>query len=602
MNYSPEHHDSASLSKFDYANKKELYNKIKYLMILRVFVITIFMVGALFLFWGEEKSILEEDEMILWIFFGLIIFLYLLTIIYSLFLNKINNLRAFAYFQITGDILFETGLIYISGAIFSPLSFLYILSIITASILLYTYGAYFIASISCIAYGSMAAFSQNNIFPRLDIFFYSNSIFSTGEVLYKLFVNFCAFYLVAYLSNYLIEGLRKAGEELDTRQENISRLQKLNENILRSIESGVMTVDLDGAIVSFNLAAERITGYSEQEVLEKVARDIFPLAVFQDTLTPTNYSERFKRYEHRFINKAGVELFLGFSRSFLFDEHGRNTGYIIIFQDLTEFKKLEDAKKRADKMAILGELAARMAHEIRNPLTSMRGSIEVISKEPSLNSTNRRLMDIVLRESDRLNRLISDFLQYAQPRKLISRRFSISNLIQETIILLKNHPKMSENIQLQVDLSPEDIYISGDMFQIKQVLLNLCLNALDAMPTGGTLALSLQLPIPVKQLEKSDIISHNGVKTYLSLHIQDFGKGILPEYKSQIFTPFFSTKEGGTGLGLAIAYRVIEEHQGFIDYHTEVDAGTTFTVYLPLDTDILPDKVEGKTNEQYISG
>jgi len=573
----PPYTEDQSLSSSSSHSNSKLFDQLRYLMILRVVIITTFMLVALPLL---RKT---ETEHILWFIVGLIVFLYFLTIIYSLLLYKIKNLSAFAYFQITGDIIFETGLIYISGPIYSPLVFLYIISIISAGILLSTYGAYISASLSCISYGILAALSQNNIIPFLNIFGDIETHYSTGDLLYKLFVNFCSFYLVAYLSNHLIKGLRKAGEELDTKQENLLRLEKLNENILRSIDSGLVSVNLSGHIVTFNQAAEKITGYQEHEMIGKEVQRIFPINELMGNNPQGSLAERPVRSERLFTTKFKSDIFLGYSFSNLFDEFGQNTGYILIFQDLTEFKKLEYAKKRAEKMAILGELAARMAHEIRNPLTSMKGSIEIISKEQTLQSSHKKLLDIILRESDRLNRLITNFLQYAHPRKMLTQRFSLSNLVEEVVFLLRNHPKMNDRISIETELPEEEIYVQGDMFQIKQVLLNLCLNSIDAIASEGRLAITLDEMIREDQSHflKSDILKTLDLTKYIALLVKDNGQGIPSEYREHIFTPFFSTKEMGTGLGLAIAYRIIEDHGGFIDYQSDDDIGTTFAVFLP---------------------
>lgn len=589
--------DKKRLVRFKSPEKKRLYEKIKHLMILRVIILTTFLLGALFIIdWRVNRPAM-------WFLIGLVIFLYILTIIYSLLLNNTNKLHAFAYIQIIGDILFETGLIYLSGAVFSPLSFLYFISIITGSILLLQYGAYFVASFSCISYGTMAALYQNKIIPPMGMFIFNQSLFTTSEILYKFFLNFSAFFLIAYLSNYLILGLQRATEELDSKQENLDRLEKLNENILRSIDSGLMTIKLDGKIISFNLAAERITGYSKYDIQDKYAQKIFPIEDFLKIGKEGEKNDQFRRYEKQFITKDNRILFLGFSLSYLFDENGINTGYIIIFQDLTEFKKLEKAKKRSEQMAIMGELAARMAHEIRNPLTSMKGSIEIISKDLDFNSYNKKLMDIVLRESDRLNSLITEFLNYAQPRELINLRFSLTNLIQETIGLLENHPKMRHNIIIKSFYPKNEIYMKGDMFQIKQAILNLSLNGIEAMPEGGTLTFTLSDNIEsgiIKQLISNRNI-HIDNNDFTSLLIQDTGNGILLENQNKIFSPFFSTKENGTGLGLAIVYRIIEAHNGFIDYHTSKNEGTTFSLFLHCDAEPSQPLIKDKKYEQSLN-
>jgi two-component system sensor histidine kinase PilS (NtrC family) len=260
-----------------------------------------------------------------------------------------------------------------------------------------------------------------------------------------------------------------------------------------------------------------------------------------------------------------MHLRLGYSISPLSTEAGVTTGMVITFQDLTQVRSLEETSRRQDRLAAIGRMAASIAHEIRNPLAAMRGSIQMLRSETDSDSSQAELMEIILRESDRLNRIITDFLNYARPRSLTQARVDVGDLLHQTFALMRHSPEISPDQTIVEQLPAEPIFAEADEGQLKQVFWNLARNALQAMPQGGTLQATLE--------KNSD--------SRLRIAFTDSGRGMSPEQVDHLFEPFSSTT-GGTGLGLSIVYQIIRDHGGTINVRSLVGQGTTITVELPM--------------------
>ncbi len=285
----------------------------------------------------------------------------------------------------------------------------------------------------------------------------------------------------------------------------------------------------------------------------------------------------YQRYETQFINPEGKKIYLGFSISPLTGPDGSLIGHTLIFQDITRFKEMEEQMKRLDKMAAINQLAAGMAHEIRNPLTSLSGSIQMLKSELTLQSHQERLMDIILRESERLNALITDFLLFAQPPRTDRTVSNLKSILEETIELLLHSPSYHEGIRIRYPHPLEDIQVLVDPDQMKQVFWNLILNAVQAMGERGELTLVLE--------KGTDGLSYRKPKEWVTISISDSGRGIASHEKEKIFEPFYTTKDRGTGLGLSIVHKIIETHSGVIKVESEVGKGSTFTLLLPAQTE-----------------
>jgi two-component system sensor histidine kinase PilS (NtrC family) len=326
---------------------------------------------------------------------------------------------------------------------------------------------------------------------------------------------------------------------------------------------------LEGRIYTFNKAAEEITGFAVESVRGKDASIFFGEIKdhISDSVRASDAREVNPRFEADCLTPEGVRLRLGFSIAPLFSESGNTTGTVITFQDLTQVRALEETSRRQDRLAAIGRMAASIAHEIRNPLAAMRGSIQMLRSEMDGMSSQTELMEIILRESDRLNRIITDFLNYARPRSITHTRVDVGELLHQTFALLRHSPEILQTQSIEEEIPSAPLIADADASQLKQVFWNLARNALQAMPEGGTLR------------ARVDANSHKRLRIAFS----DTGRGMSPDQVEHLFEPFSSTT-GGTGLGLSIVYQIIRDHGGTINVSSLEGQGTTITIELPLDS------------------
>jgi two-component system sensor histidine kinase PilS (NtrC family) len=560
----------------DHQNASVLIYKIKWLMIFRVLLVTILLGSALIIQLRVTKT---RPLDLLYI---LIIASYVFTAITIHFLPRISHLTLYAYVQIIYDIFLETGIVYVTGGIESVFTFTYIFTIISASILLFRRGAFLAASLSTILYGILIDLQFYRILP---LYGSSSLLFATihsSTVYYNIFLNSCAFYLIAFLSSYLSESLRRTHQRLQETSHDLTELQTFHQNILQSMHSGLLTTDLHGKITLYNSAAERITRYNLSDVygvdLQKIFPDLDADYLIQALSRATIPAHRLETTIH--TKSAQEPIYLGLSVSLLQDNRQKPFGLIFIFQDLTELKAMQEQVARADRLAAIGQLAAGVAHEIRNPLASISGSIQMLSStELALTEENRALMNIILRESKRLDAILTDFLLYARPKNITFVKCDIIHeVIFSTIGLLTQDPRFSsKDIQIKMDVVPNFPKIVCDVQQIQQVFWNLFLNAFQAMETNGTLFIEAC----VKKLAPWELETQIPIYA-ASITIRDTGCGIPEDVLHHIFHPFYTTKNGGTGLGLAIVHSIIENHHGTIHAQSSETQGTTFTIVLPL--------------------
>ncbi len=526
-------------------------------MFFRLFLTVVFLGATI---WSQFRYAESPLQPFLYPFYGIIIFVCLLTIAYSFLLKVLKEYKAFAYLQLCLDVFIITLTIFFTGGIESPFSFLYILSIISGSILLNRRGGLVVASLSSLSYGTLIDLQYYALFPWTLRLAPEFRIEDSAGVFFNIFITIVAFFTVALLSGYLAERVSRVEGELDATRIDFQRLESLSRGIIENVSSGILTIDKNNRITSFNRAAERITGLSLKDVYNKDIREIFPFQSYSDVLVSDS---DMPRNEMVFKRRDDKEVYLGFSLSPLRDIEGEESGAILIFQDLTNLKKMEEEFRRSDRIRALGEMAAGMAHEIRNPLASISGSIEVLKQDlRSLNDDDRRLMDIVLRETGRLNSLITDFLVFAKPAPK-KRRVNLHDVAEETINLLLSRRGIG-GIKIVKELS--DVVTLADPEQIKQVFWNLFLNAVEAMDGEGVLRVGIKG------------MNHGGE---VEITVSDTGRGIKESYGEKIFDPFFTTKDGGTGLGLAVVGRIVEGHDGRIEVESKEGEGTTFRIRLP---------------------
>jgi two-component system, NtrC family, sensor histidine kinase PilS len=483
-----------------------------------------------------------------------------ITVVYFI-VNRFSRRLLFqARLQLAVDILLITWLVWHSNVIQSPYIALYIVVISVSSLFLGPRDS-MVASVGCaVAFttSALALTGGNSMSGPSD-----DSISQTVQTVGLFDI---AFLVVGLLSARLAERQSRSDVRLAAATQSLASLRALHERIVESIRSGLVTTDLEGRIYTFNAAAEEITGYRERDVRGQDASVFFGELKehITDSLQAAETGEASPRFETYCLTAEGLRLRLGFSMSPLFAETGETTGMVITFQDLTQIRTLEETSRRQDRLAAIGRMAASIAHEIRNPLAAMRGSIQMLRAEMDSDGSQTELMEIILRESDRLNTIIADFLNYARPRSLIQSRVDVGDLLYQTFSLLRHSPEINENQRIEEQLPEEPLVVDADAGQLKQVFWNLARNALQAMPQGGTLRATVEMN------------SNNRVR----ISFADTGRGMTPDQVEHLFEPFSSTT-GGTGLGLSIVYQIVREHGGTINVRSLEGQGTTITVELP---------------------
>ena len=558
--------------------REVILKRIKWLMLLRLMLATFSLGTAVLIQITKGKPYLDTYLVSLYAIIGMV---YALNLLYAFLLNRVKSVRTFAYIQIFMDVLLITGLINATGGIRSVFSLFYYLSIISASIILYRKGGIIIATVSSVLYGLIVGLEYYGIFqPLYEI--PDDAIYGITSLLFRVVMNVTAFYFIAMLSSFLSEQASKSDEALKIKEIDYHKLEILYRNIVESINSGLLTVDEENKITSFNRAAEDITGRNFSDVygvkIGRVLPDLQEIGQSpgsgkkDDTMNP--------RFEISFKREDGRILHLGFSKAVLKDVGGDSKGEIYVFQDLTKLKEMEEHVKLVDKLAAIGRFATGMAHEIRNPLASMSGSVQVLKDSLKLDSDNQRLMNIVLRETNRLDQLLSDFILFARPDDRRKESVELNNILDDTIQLFSYNPQYGD-INVIKNLRGK-IMIEADPQQIKQVFWNLFINAAQSMDHKGALVVNTEI-VHQDSLSKGvkSRLDTNSNEFWSHIIVSDTGRGIPEKYTDKIFDPFFTTKDRGIGLGLAIVYRIIESYRGNISVKSQENKGTSFTIYLP---------------------
>lgn len=554
---------------------KELLERIKWLMVLRLLFATFLLVATVVVQARAYPSFSNTSLASLYILTGII---YFLTLCYALLLDRIKKYILFAYVQLVFDVLFVTALIYVTGGIESIFSFMYILTIINAAIMLYRRGGLLIASASSIGYGSLLDLQYFGIIHPYYTRASELMTYTIGYYFYTLLMNIAAFYLVAFLSSYLAEELRRSSVKLKAKQYDLDQLELLNRNIVQSINTGLITLNNQLEISYINPAVEQISGFGYRDLEGIHIGDIFPKIVPYLSISDRggdndDMPQPQKGIDVDFDRRDGTRLHLGFSQSILKDPGGDEIGLILIFQDLTEFRQMQEQVRRMDRLAVAGELAAGIAHEIKNPLASLSGSIQMLRDEVDFGPMQQRLMDITMREAERLNALVNEFLLFSRPEKAVDRSVEVNEVIEDTLEMLKNSPELSRPIRIEKTLS-KNLWVHIDSQRLQQVIWNLVLNAVQEMKNSGCLSLATAI--------RTKRGSGDAQEKLAEISISDTGSGILPENQGKVFDPFFTTKDQGTGLGLTIVHRIVENYDGKIFLDSDGRSGTTFTLHFPL--------------------
>lgn len=521
--------------------------------------------GASALWWGGATGAREETGRLGGSATTIVIAVLSLSVVYALVLRFTRvRPRAQAGAQLAIDAALITWLVWVTGNLYSPYTALYIIVISMASIFLGARGA-LMTSVGCAAFytATMLAIASG----WLDRAGAALTPASLAKAVEAVGLNDVAFLFVGLLAAQL--AVRQTRSEVEMREaaNALASLRALHERIVESIRSGVITTDLQRRVYTVNRAAEEMTGYSSEDLRGKDVSILFGdiRGQIEQSLRAAAEGHAAPRFEAECLTPEGFRARLGYGVSPLYSEGGETTGLVITFQDLTDIRSMEETSRRQERLSAVGRVAAGIAHEIRNPLAAMRGSIQVLKSDMQADASQAELMDIVLRESDRLNRIITDFLTYARPRKFSLVETDLREPLRETFALLRHSPEILDGHTLEEDLPEEPLMAMADAEGVRQVFWNLSRNALKAMPDGGTL--------------RAEMRDASGERVRVTF--TDTGRGMSPAQVERLFEPFSSSTTGGTGLGLSIVYQIIRDHGGTINVRSREGHGTTITIELP---------------------
>jgi two-component system sensor histidine kinase PilS (NtrC family) len=528
-------------------------------MLLRVVMITTLLLVAIYVETVSE-TLLPVNPL-----YFLIAATYGLTLLYVLALRFDPHPEVQVYVQVILDLLIITGLVYLTGGPGSRAGFmlLYPISVLSGSVLLYRRHSLLLAGVATLLYATMLWAVREAWIPAQGLGDVPG--LPLKQILYSIFVTGVACGTVALIGSYLSESLENVGQRLEEATEQVADLQELTQVVVRSIHSGLITTDQAGHILYVNEFGEAILGRRLAEMRGRTVADVLGRVLELPALEARARHTGLERLEITYRNPAGADIDLGVSVSALATTDPAKGGFLLVFQNLTHIKRLERELRMNEKLAAVGEMAAQLAHEIRNPLGSISGSAQVLLAEPNLSDEQGRLLAIITRESKRLSGALNQFLYQARPATEVKGPVDVGRVIGEAVTLLRNGPEVGQTHRVEFESDQGPHVCLADPDQITQVFWNLARNGLEAMPGGGTLRIRLSV--------QGDT---------LVFSCRDQGRGIGREEQRRMFEPFQSGTPMGTGLGLAIVYRIVREHRGDIAVRSTPALGTEVEVRLPL--------------------
>lgn len=540
---------------------RDVRRRVRHLMLFRLVLITLVLAVTV----GLSVDAPAEEPLHIGLY-ALMAVTFALTGVYALVLERVKNPVRFADVQIAGDLALTTVLVHLTGGAQSGYVFFYPLSIISATLVRYRRGALIVSIAGATLYAAVSLLAWNRLLPEIQATS-AHAWELPREVLIRtLVINGGAFAAVAVLAALLGRQLARTGGELVTARARAAQMTQLSEDIIRCLSSGLLAVDTKGIVGVHNEAAQEILGQPLGTAVGRPLGESLPEAAA--LLSELGSTGMIRRGELKVKSDGGRDLTLGVSISPLRDPDGTARGHLINFQDLTDLRHMELQVQRGQRLAVIGQLAASVAHELRNPLAAISGSIELLRTGPSADPEGRALMDIVLREVERLNGMVTDLLEYSRPRERVPAALDLAALVRDTVRVFEND-RTHAGVTVTASLPDDECPVLADADQLRQVVWNLLRNAAQAMPEGG----KIQVRVGRARDEAGGDL--------VELAVADDGVGIPAADLERIFDPFYTTKARGTGLGLAILHRVVTEHGGTIAVHSSPGQGTTMTIRLP---------------------
>jgi two-component system, NtrC family, sensor histidine kinase PilS len=541
---------------------------IRRLLLARISIVT-FLLGMTIL--GELKgmSLLPGSSLVFP--YTMIGITYGLSLVYLLLFSFLKRLKTNVSLQVAGDVVIITFMVYFTGGVDSIYSIFYALVIIYAVLFLGRRGGVVIASACSVIYGGLLDLEYYGLIHPPHSLIHDYAALS-GYVFSRMITHILSFYLTAFLASFVVEREKMTRSLLAEKEDAFDQLDVLHKSIVESVNVGILTINTAGKIKSFNRAAQEITDYALADVEDVDASRIFPLRADLPAKRDSKQGPSANRFEMDFLTKKNRKVIIGCSLSSLMNNRGERVGDIVIFQDITAIKKMEESYEKGRRMAFIGEMAAHLAHEMRNPLASISGSIQVLSRDLHLPESDERLMRIILRGKEQLENFMKDFLLLARPRLSMPETVDTKEIIEEVLDALQCTPDFHEGIEIRKSLE-QNATLFANRTEIRHVLWNLLLNALQSIPGEGILAIETR------------IVEENGKTPLLQILISDTGYGIEETHLPHIFEPFYTTKDHGTGLGLAIVNRIVESQGGGIELDSTVGMGTRCLVSMPLKVD-----------------
>jgi len=530
---------------------------LRWLIGIRLVVISTLFLGILLIQANSQKILPLRN------YYGLILFSFGLSLLYLILYARGTSPRIQSWIQLLGDIAVVSGIVYFTGGLYSPFSFLY-LAVIAVGAMLIRGGGLIFAGLSAVAYGLLVDLMVFGVLPVPESLTGVQTGVPPSRVIVQLLTNVVGFLLVAVLVSYLGESVRSAHYRLQEETERTRQFVALTDHVVRSVGAGIIACDPESRVLHLNPAGARMLQIADEEAIIGTPLDeVMPLEDQSWGVLKTRARDRSVVRIEGTAATTGTRL--GMTIGPLADEHEKVVGFIVTFQDLSEIKVEAERRRMQERMAAVGEMAARMAHEIKNPLASISGSAQVLEAAETLDDNNKRLLRILVDESRRLSSILDGFLEYSRRRPAVFRPCDVSAMLRDCVDLLGRSDEQRDDHRVVLRV-PERLTFQAEEHLLRQIVWNLSRNALQAMPDGGELEIS------------ADRKNGRVILTW-----RDTGVGMTEEVRRQAFEPFVTTRPGGTGLGLAVVYAAVAEHRGSITIDSKPGGGTLVTVDLPAD-------------------